>query len=595
MSFSLINLHLKVYMDNIFPIIENLSSDTKWGIVNHITATLIDNESGLSGYQITKENIEPEEYISINGANYELKYEVTTNGIYYLWLKDAKGNIVNKSIEVNLIDQIDPNVVVDVITNLDTIIVDASESFDNESGISLYEFRIDDGKYYVSENPNYTFVSVSHGEHMVYVKITDSAGNVAEKSKSIFATVNTTLTVNPNGGSWNGFSAIQNYEKKIGTLDVIPEPTRTGYSFIGWDITGGSFLINYGTSLHTDESFQVGLNNMQVYNLMHNNTVTMERVASSSDNPIKDSNSMIKITTSGKAQPDLGGFLQPISSKLLGTFYHVVVAKVPKGYHLNIYGNAVGDNAKPFEWLTSNEGTGEFETYVYKLDCGTSGSFYNFGYLALSGPAATSENPITWYVAYSTILDAGAGIALQNDPLFESGINDILIYNLLENGNVVLNRVARSSDNPLLNTNYMIQISTIGNATPGLGGFVQYNWSKAKGVYYHVFYAKIPIGYTVNYNANVLGDGYRQYWLTSNKGTGNWEKYIYRTNAGATGSFNTFGHVSLAGEDDMHTSPVTWYVGYSSMFDATNLAGNYATYIYTYQQNSTITAKWAKN
>ena len=181
---------------------------------------------------------------------------------------------------------------------------------------------------------------------------------------------------------------------------------------------------------------------------------------------------MMKITTSGTASPGLGGFMQITSSKLLGTFYHVIVAKIPVGYTLNQYNNAVG-TGETFTWLTPRAGTGKFETYIYKLDCGTAGSFSSFGHVALTGPAATSSNPVTWYVAYSTVLDATAGTKLNTDVNFASGMNGMETYNNAGNGTTSLSRIARSSDSPLTGASYMVRVTNTGSAHPGLGGFYQ--------------------------------------------------------------------------------------------------------------------------
>ncbi len=416
--------------------------------------------------------------------------------------------------------------------------------------------------------------------------------NTRVKCSLYFKWNKATLTVNPNGGSWNGTTNVSNFEKLIGTLDVIQEPTRDGYEFRGWEITGGTSFYNYGTSLYTDENFQNGLNNIRTYNNLENNNVTLERVPSSSDSPIKDSNYMLKITTTGEANPFLGGFYQSTPSKILGTFYHVIVAKIPVGYTITEHRNPIGLNSQS-TWLTSQEGTGEFETYIYKSDCGTSGSFSTFGHVALYGTLATSSEPVTWYVAYSTILDASAGTPLYTDTTFSTSMNNMLVYNNLENGNVILNRINRTSDNPLLDSNYMIEIQNIGYVEPDLGGFYQSTNSRAKGVYYHLIYANIPKGYSLRIHSNIIGTDSSQLWLTTNEGTGKWEKYIYRTIAGISGEFSTFGHLSLAtGTMGTLENPVTWYVGYANMFDATDLEGNFSTYVYEYQNDSVITAKW---
>lgn len=43
-----------------------------------------------------------------------------------------------------------------------------------------------------------------------------------------------TLTINPNGGFWNGSTSTQSFTQNRGTTKSIPNPTRTGYTFAGW-------------------------------------------------------------------------------------------------------------------------------------------------------------------------------------------------------------------------------------------------------------------------------------------------------------------------------------------------------------------------
>ena len=59
-----------------------------------------------------------------------------------------------------------------------------------------------------------------------------------------------TLTVNPNGGTWDGYTSTQSYTQNYNTTKSIPVPTRTGYTFAGWT-TSSSF---YGSMSSTTEA-----------------------------------------------------------------------------------------------------------------------------------------------------------------------------------------------------------------------------------------------------------------------------------------------------------------------------------------------------
>ena len=91
-SFSFIGSdRCSLYFDKIIdtekPVISNLTiNDTT------VTATLTDNME-LSGYGISTSNsVEPTNWISISGTTYNLSTTITTEGTYYLWVKDSSDN-----------------------------------------------------------------------------------------------------------------------------------------------------------------------------------------------------------------------------------------------------------------------------------------------------------------------------------------------------------------------------------------------------------------------------------------------------------------------------------------------------------------------
>lgn len=63
--------------------------------------------------------------------------------------------------------------------------------------------------------------------------------------------VSSTLTVNPNGGSWSGSTSTQSFTQKAGTTKTIANPTRTGYTFTGWTVTGKGIMDGKTKSIST--------------------------------------------------------------------------------------------------------------------------------------------------------------------------------------------------------------------------------------------------------------------------------------------------------------------------------------------------------
>ena len=211
-----------------------------------------------------------------------------------------------------------------------------------------------------------------------------------------FTTNSYTLTINPNGGIWNGSSSTQSFTQKYGTTKSIDKPTRAGYIFGGWLFSGSGGMNGLAT---VDPTFKSSSGNVSVYNNAGGGTVTHSRVNSQSDNP-SGSPYEIRISTNGTASPGLGGFVQWMNSGPNKKFIHTFIAKIPVGYTVSDYRNPIGDGGYS-RWLTSKTGTGKWETYAYEINCGSSGSFSSFGHVALS----SGNKTVTWYLAQSQITE----------------------------------------------------------------------------------------------------------------------------------------------------------------------------------------------
>ena len=90
-------LYFDEILDNEPPVIGNLNVSG-----NLVTATLSDNES-LLGYGLSTSNtIEPSSYTQISGKTYNLSLDLTTEGLYYLWVKDKVGNkVISNAIDIS--------------------------------------------------------------------------------------------------------------------------------------------------------------------------------------------------------------------------------------------------------------------------------------------------------------------------------------------------------------------------------------------------------------------------------------------------------------------------------------------------------------
>lgn len=187
-------------------------------------------------------------------------------------------------------------------------------------------------------------------------------------------------------------------------------------------------------------------------------------------------------------------------------------------------------------------------------------------------------------------VDFSQGKMINTDPMFATSSNGCSKYNNKTNTNVTVVRSAKSSDNPMTGTDYELVITTVGEASPGLGGFYQNITSRANAIFIRRIIAKIPVGYTIVNAQNNMGTGYKCEWLTPQAGTGAFTEYIYKYTCGSTGSFSSGGHVYINGTAATADAPVVWYVAYSTTFDMTNESD-----VLTAQSTAIEAAKTATN
>lgn len=98
----------KVIIDNIdktAPDIANINKSTAEIAPSlTISTTITDNDSGIIAYTINQSSSTPTTWTNISGAaSKAVSQTVTTNGTYYIWAKDAVGNISSKSIQITTI------------------------------------------------------------------------------------------------------------------------------------------------------------------------------------------------------------------------------------------------------------------------------------------------------------------------------------------------------------------------------------------------------------------------------------------------------------------------------------------------------------
>jgi len=188
--------------------------------------------------------------------------------------------------------------------------------------------------------------------------------------------------------------------------------------------------------------------------------------------------------------------------------------------------------------------------------------------IAMGENAKISWNNVTGTESVESKNDAilrsriGTGLLLSADPEFKKGYNSTSRYDW--NGNITYTREIRSSDNPTT-SNYEMKISSDGSSAPGGGGFTFETQSRPNAEFITKIIAKIPIGKTINWTTNNIGEGYDFEWLSPTEGTGNFEEYICYVKCGVSGSFGVTNYFYIT-----ESGAVTWNVAYAGVYDVTS-------------------------
>jgi len=210
------------------------------------------------------------------------------------------------------------------------------------------------------------------------------------------------------------------------------------------DLTDIKARMAGGLFVTDDPEFRKGNNGLSVYNNAQNGVVTLTResTGSSATQPT-NSNTRMRITVTGAANPQFGGIVRQTNARINAKFVIRIIANLPIGRRFQYASNSLGTGGK-HTWLTSFEGTGTWTEYMYLVECGTGGTFSNFGHLyVLNGATPTPESPLNWYIARYEIIDITQSQQSQITQLSDS-------INLRVEKNDVVNQINISTEGVLI-------------------------------------------------------------------------------------------------------------------------------------------------
>lgn len=374
-----------------------------------LAGNIQDTISGTVAYAFTRSETQPTSWTSVSNTTGVVRptYIATENGNYYLWAKDAAGNVSMTATYVERIDKEAP-----VITN---IIYEPTEwtngsvkiyfdATDNLSGVSAYATSNWGYEYctsYQTITPS-TNVSkqqcdeFSYNRSEIYLQIKDQAGNIGQYKMSV-SNIDKTAPIFVDGTTHTNQEYNNNAENGT-ALD-----SETGFSAVPASYRAGTLTI-------------VSIND---------GTVNSDKV--------------LKITH--PASNTQSGWVRSHYYDTSKVYVRKIYAKIPTGYTLNVTGNGVNGD---ITWLTSTAGTGSWQEYAYIfLVSDTTTNNMDYGHAFIAGTAPTSS--FDWYVATDVTYDAtyvfdntnvtysGASAILNIEAKdTQSGTNSITVNNIAQ-------------------------------------------------------------------------------------------------------------------------------------------------------------------
>lgn len=220
-----------------------------------------------------------------------------------------------------------------------------------------------------------------------------------------------TNTINPNNG--DSSYTVSGVRGEFIDLEV---PSKEGYTFNGWKCDTSDYV--FSSKVLEGYNFSNNdLNGLRIYTVANPSVSSsygsLEVVTASDDNPV-GSPYEVKINSNSayvwNSKNTYAGFMSyKKRCEDNSTYLHTFVAKVPKGVKLETITNSLGTGGS-LEWYSTNYGTGEWETYSYKVVTGTGSSEDALGYIYVSSiEDSTISEPFSWRLAESTIVKISSG------------------------------------------------------------------------------------------------------------------------------------------------------------------------------------------
>ena len=236
------------FNDSNVPLINNAKID------NLLLTALLKDTNGLSAYAVTSADAEePSSWKNVSKNEYTVSDRVDDYD-KKLWVKNIDGNVIYKDLTPVSNLTIDPN---GGTYNGSTGSITTSERYKNEIELSDptregYTFNGWNVTGERSTLKDSSTAMLTNKVRMMSTKVAETSngsktlvmGIEETKVTATWRQNNYDLTINPNGGSYNGSTETKTSSVTYGTDVDISDPVRDGYTFTGWTVSSDKASLN---------------------------------------------------------------------------------------------------------------------------------------------------------------------------------------------------------------------------------------------------------------------------------------------------------------------------------------------------------------